>query len=119
MSKRFYPYFIQSLLICESCNFSLYVNVLRDVLSSVFFQRKKFWILHIFQCLAHPWILKLILYVNDECQRDQSCNVQVSRGLIKLRLFIILSLMFMHKYHSVGIPGSTFLFIAHPGAQAV
>lgn len=119
MSNQFYAHFIQSLLICESCNFPLYVNVFRGVLSSVFSQRKKFWILRIFQFLAHPWILKLILHVNDECQRDQSCNVQVSRGLIKLRLFIILSLMFMHKYHFVSIPGSTFLFIAYPGAQAV
>lgn len=118
MSKQFYPYFIQSLFICESCNFSAFVNASRGVLSSVFSQRKKFCILCIFQCLTHLWILKLILYVNDECQRDQSWNVQVSRGLIKLRLFIILSLTFMHEYHSVSIHGSTFLFTAHPGAQA-
>jgi len=93
--------------------------MLRGVLSSVFSQRKKFWILHIFQSLAYHWILKLILYVNDERQRDQRFNVQVSRGLIKLRLFIILSLMYMHRYHSASIPESTFLSIAHPGAQAV
>lgn len=119
MSKLFYPYFTLSLLVCESCNFSLYVNVLRALLSSVFSQRKKFWILHIFQCLAPPWILKLILYANDEWQRDQSRSVQASGGLIKLRLFIILSLMFMCEYHSVSIPENTFVFIAHPGAQAV
>lgn len=107
------------LLICESCNFSLVYKWLRGVHSSTFSQRKKFWILHIFQGLAKPLILKLILYVNDKGQRNRSCNIQVSRVLIKLRLFIILSSIFTYKCHSVSIPGCTLLFTAHPSAQAM